>query len=74
MLIDDEEDEEAEVEEERTSEEIKEDDTIFIPLGFAYKLPQRFYKGTDPEWQSFVQLSKDKKLCEFLKSTCIQKL
>ncbi|KAL8885495.1 MAG: hypothetical protein Q9215_006666 [Flavoplaca cf. flavocitrina] len=37
------------------------DDTLFIPLGFAYQLPQTFYKGSDPEWQSFIQLSRNKK-------------
>ena len=44
------------------------DDTLFIPLGFAYQLPQTFYKGSDPEWQSFIQLSRNKKRCAFLKS------
>ncbi|KAL9029617.1 MAG: hypothetical protein Q9196_002159 [Gyalolechia fulgens] len=76
---DDEDDEGAEEEEEEEEEEGKEPaqetrsetsegDTIFIPLGFAYKLPQRFYKGTDPEWQSFVQLSQNDKLCAFLRN------
>ena len=78
ILFDDEEDEEPveeakEGERQTTSEgsegsEANEEDTIFIPLGFAYKLPRKFYKGTDPEWQSFIQLSRDKKRCEFLKS------
>ncbi|KAI4128834.1 MAG: hypothetical protein LQ338_002534 [Usnochroma carphineum] len=68
LLFDDEEDAADELREEGTSEESNEDDTIFIPLGFAYKLPQRYYKGTDPEWQSFIQLSQNKKLCEFLKN------
>lgn len=44
------------------------EDTIFIPLGFAYQLPRKSYKGSDPEWQSFVQLSKDKRQCQYLKS------
>ncbi|KAL8703869.1 MAG: hypothetical protein Q9201_002958 [Fulgogasparrea decipioides] len=44
-----------------------EEDAIFIPLGFAYQLPRQFYKGTDPEWQSFVKLSHDKNLCNSLK-------
>ncbi|KAL8766942.1 MAG: hypothetical protein Q9209_006423 [Squamulea sp. 1 TL-2023] len=43
-------------------------DTIFVPLGLAYQLPQTFYKGSDPEWQSFIQLSKNKKKCLFLKN------
>ncbi|KAI4101440.1 MAG: hypothetical protein LQ339_005089 [Xanthoria mediterranea] len=43
-------------------------DTLFIPLGFAYQLPQTFYKGRDPEWQSFIQLSRDKRRCSALKN------
>lgn len=45
-----------------------EDNRIFIPLGFAYELPREFYKGSDPEWQSFIKLARDKKQCDFLKS------
>lgn len=72
LFVDDEEDEAAKEEgkeaERQTTSEASEEDTIFIPLGFAYQLPQKFYKGTDPEWQSFVQMSHNKKLCDFLKS------
>ncbi|KAL9581300.1 MAG: hypothetical protein Q9212_003976 [Teloschistes hypoglaucus] len=49
-------------------DEQDDEDTIFIPLGFAYELPRKFYKGSDPEWQSFVQLSKDKRQCLYLKN------
>lgn len=72
LFEDDEDDEEGGEEQkeakQETSSEASADDTIFIPLGFAYKLPQKFYKGTDPEWQSFVQLSQNKKLCDFLRN------
>ena len=37
------------------------EDAVFIPLGRVRQLPQTFYKGTDPEWQSFIEFSKDKK-------------
>lgn len=37
------------------------ENAIFIPLGFPRQLPRTFYKGTDPEWQSFMEFSKDKK-------------
>ncbi|KAL8779394.1 MAG: hypothetical protein Q9213_006962 [Squamulea squamosa] len=53
------------------SEDENEDEdgsSFFVPLGFAYQLPQTFYKGSDPEWQSFVQLSKNKKKCLILKN------
>ena len=45
------------------------EDAIFIPLGFARQLPQTFYKGTDPEWQSFIEFSKDKKRSQLVRST-----
>ena len=36
------------------------EDAIFIPLGFARQRPETFYKGTDPEWQSFIEYRKDR--------------
>ncbi|KAL8809735.1 MAG: hypothetical protein Q9200_003153 [Gallowayella weberi] len=46
----------------------KEEETIFIPLGYPYELPQTFYKGSDPEWQSFVRLARNRKKCAALKN------
>lgn len=37
-----------------------EEDSTFIPLTWAKKLPRTFYKGSDPEWQAFVKVAKDK--------------
>ncbi|KAL8858007.1 MAG: hypothetical protein Q9178_005468 [Gyalolechia marmorata] len=65
---------EEDAENDDEEEEEDEDDTIFIPLGFAYQLPKTFYKGSDPEWQSFMQLSRDKKKCVALKSTYHQRI
>ena len=39
--------------------EIMPEDAIFIPLGFTRQLPRTFYKGSDPEWQSFREFRKD---------------
>lgn len=36
------------------------ENAIFIPLSFPRQLPRTFYKGTDPEWQSFIAFAKDK--------------
>ena len=36
------------------------EDAIFIPLGFTHQRPQEFYKGSDPEWQSFIEFRKDR--------------
>ncbi|KAL8671663.1 MAG: hypothetical protein Q9168_003843 [Polycauliona sp. 1 TL-2023] len=47
---------------------VAEDATLFIPLGLAYQLPRTFYKGSDPEWQSFLQLCRNKKRCAYLQN------
>ena len=36
------------------------DDAFFIPLGFVRQLPHTHYKGSDLEWQSFVELGRDR--------------
>lgn len=36
------------------------EDSTFIPLTWATKLPRSFYRGSDPEWQEFVKVAKDK--------------
>ncbi|MCJ1415530.1 hypothetical protein MMC32_001862 [Xylographa parallela] len=62
---DESEDDEDEEEEEEEYEDIVPDtipeDAWFIPLGFAHQRPRTFYRGSDPEWQSFVDFAKDKK-------------
>ena len=65
---------EDEDEDDVEDEDEDEDDTIFIPLGFAYQLPKTFYKGSDLEWQSFMELSRDKKRCLALRSTYRQRV
>jgi hypothetical protein len=55
-----------EVEDEEDSDEVHipeelPEDAIFIPLGLARKLPPALYKGSDPEWASFVEFSNDQK-------------
>ena len=37
------------------------EDAYFIPLGFPRQRPQIFYRGSDPEWQSFLEFSRDRK-------------
>jgi hypothetical protein len=41
-------------------DEFADEDSFFIPLTWSKKLPRSFYKGSDPEWQEFVKISKDK--------------
>lgn len=56
----DDDDDDDEGEEEPISEDIPED-AIFIPLGLVRERRPSFYKAADPEWQSFVKFSRDKK-------------
>lgn len=37
------------------------EDAIFIPLGLARQRRTSYYKGSDPEWQGFVEFSRDRK-------------
>jgi hypothetical protein len=41
-------------------DEFAEEDNTFIPMTWPTKLPRTFYKGSDPEWQEFVKIAKDK--------------
>ena len=62
---------EAQKSEEEDDADIPEEmpeDALFIPLWFARKKPKTFYKGTDPEWQSFVDFSKDRQRSQFIRS------
>lgn len=41
-------------------DEFAEEENTFIPMTWPTKLPRTFYKGSDPEWQEFVKIAKDK--------------
>ncbi|MCJ1478778.1 hypothetical protein MMC13_007462 [Lambiella insularis] len=43
------------------------DDAWFIPLGWARQCPPTFYKGSDPEWQSFIDFAQDRKRNAFVR-------
>ena len=61
---------EAEGKEEEEDVDVPEEmpeNAVFIPLGWAKKKPKTFYKGTDPEWQSFVDFSKDRKRTQVIR-------
>ncbi|CAK4033412.1 Hypothetical predicted protein [Lecanosticta acicola] len=45
---------------EREDDEFVEEDSLFIPMTWAKKMPRTFYKGSDPEWQEFIKMAKDK--------------
>lgn len=39
--------------------EVAPENATFIPLGFARQIPGQPYKGSDPEWQEFINFSQD---------------
>lgn len=49
--------------------DIMPDDAFFIPLGPFRQLPHTHYKGSDPEWQSFVEFGSDRKRPKAVRST-----
>lgn len=54
--------EQANAEEEEGEERpfYAEEDSTFIPMTWAKPLPRTFYKGSDPEWQEFLKVARDK--------------
>ena len=60
--------EEDDKDEKGTVPEAIPEDAIFIPLGLVHQRPPSFYKGTDPEWQSFVDFARDRKRGHFVRS------
>ena len=53
-------------------EELEEEDGFFIPFpGTTKPITQKPYRGTDPEWQQFLAISRDKKLITSLKGVYI---
>lgn len=44
------------------------EDALFIPLGWPQRRPREFYKGSDPEWQSFLEFARNEKQGRFVRS------
>ena len=57
-----------EVEDDDLVPEIQPEDAWFIPFGWPKKCPPAFYKGSDPEWLSFVELARNKDRIRVVKS------
>ena len=36
------------------------EDSLFIPMTWSTKMARQWYKGSDPEWQEFIKVAKDK--------------
>lgn len=41
-------------------EEEYDDALLFLPTGLSRPTPKKFYRGSDPEWQDFIKMAKDK--------------
>lgn len=48
------------------------EDSLFIPMTWATKMPRTFYKGSDPEWQEFVKIAKDKERHKKIQNELVQ--
>lgn len=49
------------VEEDGEEPMFADEDSWFIPMTMAQKLPREYYRASDPEWQEFIKVAKDKK-------------
>ena len=49
--------------------EVMPENAFFIPLGRPRQIPQTYYKGSDPEWQSFIEFRQDHKRSGVVQST-----
>lgn len=49
--------------------DIMPEDAFFIPLGRIRQRPHTPYKGSDPEWQSFVEFGNDRERRVAVRST-----
>lgn len=65
---DEEEEEEDDEGEEGSIPEAIPEDALFIPLGLIRQRRPAFYKGSDPEWQSFVEFSRDRNRAQLVRS------
>lgn len=48
------------------------EDSLFIPMTWSTKLPRQFYRGSDPEWQEFVKVAKDKTRIKKIQDELVQ--
>lgn len=50
-----------------TRKDVENEDALFIPLGWSRLQKGELYTTSDPEWQEFVKLSKDRKKLQQLR-------
>lgn len=54
---------------ELVEDELEEEDRVFIPLTWSWLEEGELYTASDPEWQEFVNISKDRKKLQKLRGT-----
>ncbi|GAB7363860.1 hypothetical protein MBLNU230_g4424t1 [Neophaeotheca triangularis] len=47
-------------------------ESTFIPMTWAVKQPRTYYRGSDPEWQAFVKVARDKKRCKQIQDELVR--
>ncbi|KAL5409784.1 hypothetical protein PMIN03_005770 [Paraphaeosphaeria minitans] len=57
--------------EEGEEEEEEEESLLFFPTGFSRPKPRSFYRGSDPEWQTFVRLARDRPRVEKIRGELV---
>ncbi|KAJ4345730.1 uncharacterized protein N0V89_011865 [Didymosphaeria variabile] len=67
--ITDEEEDEWEDEDEEDEEE--NNAVLFFPTGFSRPRPRTFYRGSDPEWQTFTRLAPDRERMEKIRGELV---
>ncbi|CZT19429.1 uncharacterized protein RCC_05280 [Ramularia collo-cygni] len=57
-----------------SDEDDDDEEYTFIPLTWGKKLPREFYRGSDPEWQEFVKVAKDKPRHKKIQDALVQQV
>lgn len=56
---------------EAEDEEEEEEALLFFPTGFSRARPRTYYKGSDPEWQAFIRVTKDPRQMQKIRSDLV---
>jgi hypothetical protein len=51
----------------KSGKEVEDEDALFIPLAWSRLQTGELYSTSDPEWQAFVKISKDRKKLQKLR-------
>lgn len=69
--ITDQDEEDWKEQEDGDEEEEYDDGLLFFPTGFTRPAPKTFYRGSDPEWDTFIQIARDHQRMDKLKGELV---